>query len=165
MAIATPEDGKSHRGAPKTGFWKPPEGSWTPGGPYLVAKTARKLTLRRTNPTVEWERSLRGPGQQAFLAHRPGRRWLSGLGRLGPRPLGPSLAAVGRLLGLSGRPGARSWGSVGCSWATPGRATRLLAGSGRVSGGSWATLGALVAARGRLVGHSWRLLGQVKREP
>ena len=42
---APPEGGKSHRGAPKTAFWKPPEGSWTPGGPYFAAKAARKLTL------------------------------------------------------------------------------------------------------------------------
>ena len=41
----SPEGGKSRRGGPKTAFWKPPEGSWTPGGPYLAAKAARKLTL------------------------------------------------------------------------------------------------------------------------
>ena len=41
----SPEGGKSHRGAPKTAFSKPPEGSWTPGGPHLAANVARKLTL------------------------------------------------------------------------------------------------------------------------
>ena len=41
----SPEGGKAHRGAPKTAFSAPPEGSWTPGGPYSAAKTARKLTL------------------------------------------------------------------------------------------------------------------------
>ena len=45
MAIATPEGGNTRRGAPKTCFWKRPEGSWAPGGPYVAAKAARKLTL------------------------------------------------------------------------------------------------------------------------
>ena len=79
----SPEGGKSHRGGPKTAFWKPPEGSWAPGGPYLVAKTARKLTLGGS-----------GGALGALLA---------ALGAV-LKPLEPLLGRPGPLLGAS-------WGS------------------------------------------------------
>ena len=78
---APPEGGKSHRGAPKTAFWQPPEGSWTPSGPFGGGKAPRKPTLEGS-----------GGALGAFLAAL----------RAVLKPLEPLLGGPGRLLGLFG---------------------------------------------------------------
>ena len=88
----SPEGGKSHRGAPKTAFSKPPDGSWTPGGAHLAANVARKLTLGSPGGVLG-----------ALLA---------ALGAV-LKPLEPLLGRPGPLLGASWR---SFWASQGLIW-------------------------------------------------